>query len=237
MEISRRGFLQSVGAAGVSATSTLIAPAHGATPKLNKGPKGALDAQLQAYTFFLPDEAAFVEAAVDVFIPHDDIGPGGVESGIVYFIDQQLAGAFGTGFGLNYTGPFRSGTPSQGFQLPLTPAEIYRIGIREMNAWCHSNFQGQTFAQLHAVVRDRLLRQMQLRALELPTVPPHILLGMVYSNTMEGYFSDPAYGGNRNKGAWRMLGYPGVARIYTADIRTYQRKRQVLPPQSIADFR
>ena len=29
--------------------------------------------------------------------------------------------------------------------------------------------------------------------------------------TMEGFFADPIYGGNRNKVSWKMLGFPGPA--------------------------
>jgi gluconate 2-dehydrogenase gamma chain len=28
--------------------------------------------------------------------------------------------------------------------------------------------------------------------------------------TMEGFFSDPIYGGNRNKVSWKMIGFPGL---------------------------
>ena len=29
-------------------------------------------------------------------------------------------------------------------------------------------------------------------------------------NTKEGYFSDPIYGGNKDMGAWKMIGFPGA---------------------------
>ena len=29
-------------------------------------------------------------------------------------------------------------------------------------------------------------------------------------NTMEGFFGDPMYGGNKDMAAWKMIGYPGV---------------------------
>ena len=30
--------------------------------------------------------------------------------------------------------------------------------------------------------------------------------------TMEGFFADPIYGGNRNKVSWKMVGFPGRRR-------------------------
>ena len=32
--------------------------------------------------------------------------------------------------------------------------------------------------------------------------------------TMEGFFGDPIYGGNRNKASWKMLGFPGLPATY-----------------------
>ena len=54
--------------------------------------------------------------------------------------------------------------------------------------------------------------------------------------TMEGFFADPIYGGNRNKVAWKMVGYPGLPAVYSTLIDEYRNKRYVVEPQSIADF-
>ena len=53
---------------------------------------------------------------------------------------------------------------------------------------------------------------------------------------MEGFFSDPMYGGNRNKAGWRMLGFPGLPATYADKVDAYYNKRYVAPPRSIADF-
>jgi len=53
---------------------------------------------------------------------------------------------------------------------------------------------------------------------------------------MEGFFADPIYGGNRNKAAWRMIGFPGLPAVYSHLIEQYRNKRYVVEPQSIADF-
>jgi hypothetical protein len=34
------------------------------------------------------------------------------------------------------------------------------------------------------------------------------------ANTIEGYFADPAYGGNRDTVSWRMIGFPGAYAAY-----------------------
>ena len=55
-------------------------------------------------------------------------------------------------------------------------------------------------------------------------------------STMEGFFADPIYGGNRDMAAWKMVGYPGLPATYREDIKNYFGKKYDKPPQSIADF-
>ena len=54
--------------------------------------------------------------------------------------------------------------------------------------------------------------------------------------TMEGFFSDPIYGGNRNKAGWRMIGFPGLPATYINLYEEYRDKPYVVEPRSIADF-
>ena len=54
--------------------------------------------------------------------------------------------------------------------------------------------------------------------------------------TMEGFFADPIYGGNRDKVAWQMIGFPGLPATYANLVDEYHGKRYDAPPQSIADF-
>jgi len=53
---------------------------------------------------------------------------------------------------------------------------------------------------------------------------------------MQGFFSDPIYGGNRNMVSWKMLGFPGLPATYANVVDAYRDKKLVMPPQSIADF-
>src|SRR5206468_547049 len=79
-------------------------------------------------------QVAFVEAAVARLIPADELGPGAKEAGVACFIDRQLVGAWGTMAKMYRQGPWPEGTPQQGYQSPLTPQQVYRIGIGEVNA-------------------------------------------------------------------------------------------------------
>src|SRR6476659_7722721 len=100
------------------------------------------------FRYFTPLEAAVIVALVDTLIPKDEVGPGGVEVGVPFFIDHELAGDYGRGARMFLDGPFCEGTPQQGYQLPLPPADLYRVGIADLNAWCAKTRDGKTFDQL-----------------------------------------------------------------------------------------
>ena len=52
---------------------------------------------------------------------------------------------------------------------------------------------------------------------------------------MEGFFSDPIYGGNRDKVGWKLVGYPGLPAKYASLIEQYRNRRYSVEPRSIAD--
>ncbi len=56
---------------------------------------------------------------------------------------------WGKGERLYMQGPWKPGVPSQGYQLPLTPAQLYRAGIEATNAHCRKTY-GKTFDRLAA---------------------------------------------------------------------------------------
>src|SRR5882724_9002723 len=137
----RRWFLKSVTALGGAAS--LPAPASAAEPHAQH----AARAPSQTYMYLTQPEVAFVEAAVARLIPADELGPGAKEAGVSFFIDQQLAGNYGT-MAKNYRqGPWPEGTPQQGYQSRLTPQEIYRSVIPEINAFCLARFK-KPFSEL-----------------------------------------------------------------------------------------
>ena len=59
---------------------------------------------------------------------------------------------------------------------------------------------------------------------------------LLLATAMQGFFADPVYGGNRDKAAWKMIGYPGLPATYRDEIKTYVGKTYDKPPRSIADF-
>ena len=82
--VSRRNFLTASAAA-----SALVAGAPQAAQSQTAG-RG-----WQGYAFLTAPEVGTLTAIVDRLIPADATGPGGVEAGVITFIDRQLAGRFG----------------------------------------------------------------------------------------------------------------------------------------------
>jgi gluconate 2-dehydrogenase gamma chain len=41
-----------------------------------------------------------------------------------------------------------------------------------------------------------------------------VFFAHLWQSTVEGFFSDPVYGGNRNMVSWRMIGFPGAYASY-----------------------
>lgn len=133
-------------------------------------------------------------------------------------------------------GPYVKGTPEQGYQLPLTPHQFFVAGVQAANEWCEKTY-GKTFDRLEQAKRNEALTAMQKGTAEFDGFDSKQFFNQLLTINMEGFFSDPIYGGNRNKASWRMLGFPGLPAIYADKIDEYRNKKYVVAePQSIADF-
>ncbi len=198
----------------------------------------ATNSQDAAYQILGQDEAAFVEALVNVMCPADALTPSGVDCGIATYFDRQLAGAFGQGAKRYMQGPFRVAKPELGYQLPLTPVQFFQAGIEATNRHCKQRY-GKSFDQLTGADADAFLQQLADGQLD----DEHVALSrwfheLVYPLFVQGCFADPIYGGNRNKVFWKMIGYPGLPAVYGRDIVDYRGKPHpgARDPKSIADF-
>ena len=237
--VSRRGLLKLVGAGaatGVLPLSTQAAenPMPGMQHAAAK-PAAPTEQLPPVYQFFNGDEAAFVESLVDTFIPVDDVGPGALELGVATFIDRQLNSGYGRGDRMYLQGPFIEGTPEQGYQLRMTPSELIRAGIIDVNAYLRVRYKN-TFDGLSSQDRIAVLTQLERREIQLPTVPVGMFFNLLYDLTMQGYFADPLYGGNKGKASWKMIGFPGIGAMYADKIEAYRNKRYMTEPVSIQDL-
>ena len=212
--VSRRSFVAGVGAATVlPPTTALLTDSAEAAPGAVR-PKSAVQASAEqpVYLFFNVAEARFIEAACERLIPADDSGAGALAAGVPNYLDKQLGGAWGAGERLYRSGPWLPGTASQGYQLPFTPAELFHTALRAIN----HDFKKRSsrFSDLSADAQDAYLKTLEGGAMDLDGVPSAVFFDMLLRMTVEGFFSDPVYGGNRDMVAWRMIGFPGAYADY-----------------------
>ncbi len=228
----RRTFLKSAVASSAAAVSVTM-PQSG---QAAQAPDSASPASGPGYAYLNLDEQAFIEALVDHMVPADELTPKGTDVGINVYIDRALAGGWGKGERLYMQGPWKQGTPSQGYQLPLTPAELYRTGIKAANAYCVKTY-GRTFDKIAEKERQEFLVRMQQGKVAFENGPPaRIFFTTVYQNVMEGMFSDPIHGGNRDKAGWKMIGFPGVIAVHAQNIEKFKDKKFTANPLGIADL-
>jgi gluconate 2-dehydrogenase gamma chain len=219
----RRRRLLLAGAAGIASTAGAAIAIHDGelggpsetirgempwSPGSADSPPGATGSD---YKYFKPAELAFIEAAVGRLIPDDEVGPGAVQAGVPFFIDRQLLGPYGRGEHFYLGGPWPKGTPQQGYQSRFSPAQLYRAAIEAIDKYVAAQFTGLSFAKLKPQDQDTLLKGLESDQIALDGgVDAKMFFDMLLQNTKEGYFSDPIYGGNKDMGAWKMIGFPGA---------------------------
>jgi len=215
---TRRDILRTTAGAG----SVAIASWFGPQARAAEGDSLAAHSVAgRTLSYFTVPEFAFIETAVSRLIPADELGPGAKEAGVAFFIDEQLAGPFGRAETWYMQGPWKEGTPEQGYQLKLTPAQLYRVGIQGIDDYCRRMFNKKTFAELDAGDQDKLLHSLEKGEIELVGAPAKEFFAMLWQNTNEGFFADPIYGGNRDFAGWKLIGFPGPRYNYVNEIEQY----------------
>lgn len=189
--------------------------------------------------FFSPEEAAFIDAAVARLIPADNLGPGAYEAGVTAFLDRQLGGAYGRAETWYTEGPWQKGNDTQGYQSRLTPADFYRTAIKAIDDHCRKSFGGKRFSELAHEQQDSVLTALEKGQIDTGGVGPHPLevegtkddsfFAVLMQNTLEGFFSDPLYGGNRGMAGWRLIGFPGAHYDYRPYVAQHGKKLAIQP--------
>src|SRR5471030_2014483 len=178
--IDRRAFLKSA-VAGTAAAATAL-PRGAEAQQTPATPPPAPAPTSEGYAHLNPEEAAFIEAVVDHMVPADELTPKGTELGLSIYIDRALAGGWGKGERLYMQGPWKEGVPSQGYQLPLTPAQLYRAGIAGSNASCVKSY-GKTFDKIGAGQREEFLLALQAGKVKFDSgLPSRAFFATVYQN-------------------------------------------------------
>jgi len=184
-----------------------------------------LNAESQERKFFTEHEWLTIEAATARIYPSDQ-DPGAREAGVVRFIDRYLSGidyiyasADGSGF-LQMSGKLADAWRGRIADLQ----NKYRKGIRELDEIARGEFK-RDFSELTPQQQDQVLEKISGKPKPKPvTLTDPAPLGTMLQgvsdddmpffealalHTRQGMFADPAYGGNKDRVGWEMIGFPG----------------------------
>jgi gluconate 2-dehydrogenase gamma chain len=111
---------------------------------------------------------------------------------------------------------------------------MFRLGFARLDENARK-LRGAPFADLTNAQQDELLEQAEHGKLDFGPLPSNTFFASLVDVTMEGFFSDPIHGGNRNKIGWKLVGFPGVHASYANDIERHGIEWS-RAPASIADI-
>jgi gluconate 2-dehydrogenase gamma chain len=183
--------------------------------------------------FFDAHQRATVEAAMARIIPTDDHG-GAKEADTVEFVDRYLSG-----LDFIYAKPDGSGFERlEGKRAEAWQQRIdiirkkYVEGIQELDRRSEARFGGN-FVKLTNEQQDEILTEMESPAsveLEAEMAEAQAVAGfapaepalqqtnaeieleffpLLALHTRQGFYSDPIYGGNKERVGWRLIGFEG----------------------------
>ncbi|WP_312905578.1 gluconate 2-dehydrogenase subunit 3 family protein [Stutzerimonas nitrititolerans] len=213
-----------IGAAATAKAATLT----GVPPWQPFDQNGPMHYDSPGWQFFSEGEVREMQAIVNRLIPADDLSVSGSDAGCVVFMDRQLASNYGDASRLYMAAPFQEGTPEQGDQSRFTPRERVRLGLVGLEKLCQSRHQ-QSFSALAPEQQDALLAELEKGEVELEGMGSKLFFEQVLGNTMEGFFGDPIYGGNRDMVSWKMVGFPGARYDYRRYIALHNQKLDLVP--------
>ncbi len=185
--VSRRGLLKWGGAIGIAVAVPAVGTAiSGPAVAAQGAPSTAVAAGAGALSV---EQMAVLEAFVERLIPDDATGPGAVEAGVASFIARSLEGGLAGGLS------------------KLVP--LYTANLSAVDAYATTAYGG-AFASLSAATQDAVLTDIESGKATGFTPDSATFFATIHEHTLEGMFSDPAYGGNKNYAGWKLIGYPGV---------------------------
>lgn len=169
---------------------------------------------MEARMFFTRfEDFVVLEQATERIFPEDDNGPGAIELGVPYFIDRQLAGPWGMNAKDYREGPF-GGSDAEADHSRFTRGDLFINGLRKMNELSQERF-GTTFDEAEEDQQIEILVDFDDGNVDMKNVSSSSFFGLLRNTVLEGVYSDPLYGGNRNMAGWKMKEFPGPVPSYT----------------------
>lgn len=202
---------------------------NSATEDKNKPEKRYEEARM-FFTRFA--DFVILEQAVERIYPEDKNGPGAIELGVPYFIDKQLAGPYGNNVKDYRQGPFSNGNGSAA-DSSLNRGDILINGLRKMSEESLSRFD-VNFDEATEEQQTEILRDFDEDKVKVKGISSKAFFSLLRTLTLEGVYSDPLYGGNRDMQGWKMKEYPGSIASYANIIEEEEFIK--MDPVSLTDY-
>jgi gluconate 2-dehydrogenase gamma chain len=136
------------------------------------------------FQYLTPEQAATIEAICEQIIPADE-DPGAKWAGVVHYIDLGLAGDLKE-------------------YRPVYDAGLKRLSVLTQAAGM------KPFAKLDFAAQTRILEQLEKDAGRGEAgASGREFFQLVRRHTIEGFWGDPKYGGNREMIGWKILKFEG----------------------------
>lgn len=245
----RRNFLKNTGlVVGGVAGGSLLGGLFTNQMKSDDGKKGENEKTAanvdpsHARVFFGRFEDFIVLAtATELIFPEDDSGPGAIGLDVPYFIDKQLAGTWGINGDDYRQAPF---TNLEGLKKiekadekvnhsRANRGKIFLEGLRLMNNESTKRFD-TSFDQATEEQQHEIMSDLEAGKLDMKSIPSDAFFALLKQATLEGAFSDPLYGGNKNMDGWRMKEFAGARPSYADVIESED--FVILDPISLTDY-
>lgn len=224
--------------------------------------KGVVSEDLTDARMFFSRKEDFevLTAATERLFPETESGPGAIALGVPYFIDKQLAGPWGINAKEYMKGPFiqtaqfqqiqnqdhnedqdQSGpnaetqtpTPTPRYQTRLKRNEIFIQGIRKIESVSQKKFSVK-FVDADGEQQDEILQLFENNEISMNGVEADTFFKLLLKTTIEGAYSDPLYGGNKDMMGWVMKEFPGPRLGYAAEIEKTEFIK--MKPESLKDY-
>jgi gluconate 2-dehydrogenase gamma chain len=200
---TRRAFLKGA-AVGVGAvagagivTEALAAETKPTHDHMAAPASPALPTGEQHGAFLNDEDAKTVAAFAERLMPSAPGKPGAKDAGVLNYIDLALMGAY------------------------ADQQDFYRRGLAQLETYCQKAY-GNSFRRLPADKQDAVITALEGGKADNFTYPSaQAFFDRLRSHTMEGMFSDPVYGGNKDFAGWRLVGFPGAQHSFSpADLKS-----------------
>lgn len=130
----------------------------------------------------------------------------------MFFIDGQLQDSWGDAEKWYMDGPFHpeEAGSNRGWQYDLVPKTVYNQSLTFLREYVNQEY-GSRFIDLDTERQKSVVSALQNENIPaFRTISSSEFFDMLHSNVLEGMFSDPIYGGNRNMVGWKMKEFPGT---------------------------